>query len=261
MKVRKLTDYLFSLYPLQNKEIWDPSGFSVKFNQAERLRGVVSAIDLTDKVLNKALEIDANLILVHHPFKFLKTWKDEDLQAPYKKQILEKLKQHRIHVLAFHTNFDNAPFGTSKRIVEFLGLINYLKQHDNPYAGVIEYKTNLNELVALIKNKFGFQALRTNLPKDLWNNEISKIAILSGSGANVEINNLKNEGFDLIITSDIKWSDWINYQQTKTNILEIPHLDEEVFAQVIYNDVVNFIPKKHPMPVEIVKLEEPYQNI
>ncbi|KUH47389.1 Nif3-like dinuclear metal center hexameric protein [Mycoplasmopsis meleagridis] len=262
MQIRKLCNYLFELYPLENKEIWDPSGFSVKFNLSEKLKAVVSAIDLTNEVLEKALALGANLILVHHPFRFYQTWEEEYKIAPYKKEILTILKAKRINVLAFHTNFDNASFGTSKRIVEKLGLENYLITSQNPYAAFVKYSTTPNKLIETIKNKLNLHSFRSNLNSSELNQEIKNCVVFSGSGSAIEINQMNLEGVDLFITSDIKWSDWINYNQAKIKILEIPHLDEQVFSNVIKNDVLDYFKgKKVNINVETVELKEQYHNV
>lgn len=258
MQIRKVTKYLLEKWPLDLKEEWDPSGFSIKFNLSEPLRGIVCAIDLTQKVFEKALEINANLIITHHPFKFEATWDDEDIKAPYKRAIYQKCKEKRINVLAFHTNYDNQYYGTSYQIIKKLGLENYRQNYEHNYPNLVNYKTTFNDLVKKIKTTFGFKAMRTNLPKDLWNNEISKIAFLSGAGYISEVNAINNLDYDLIITSDIKWSDWIVYKETKANILEISHLDEQVFA----DDAYQIIKEKFPeVKIELVHINEPYWNI
>ncbi|MEA4115525.1 Nif3-like dinuclear metal center hexameric protein [Mycoplasma sp. 744] len=262
MQIRKLTNYLLNLYPLENKEIWDPSGFSVKFNLSEKLNGVVSSIDLTKEVLEKALEINANLILVHHPFKFYETWEDEFLHAPYKKEILNKLKDKRINVLALHTNFDSAAFGTSKRIAAQLGLSNQIINNDDKYAAVLETSIKMNDLISLIKNELNLHSFRTNLKNNYNDLLLKKIVILSGSGYIVDVNKHFYQGADLIITSDIKWSDWINYQQLKVPILEIPHLDEQVFAITLNNQINQFSKNKQTNFKNIIHLlDQPYKNI
>nr|WP_318024378.1 Nif3-like dinuclear metal center hexameric protein [Mycoplasmopsis caviae] len=253
-----MTKFLLDKWPLGFKEEWDPSGFSLKFNLAEPLRGIVCAIDLTNEVLNKALEMNANLILTHHPFKFEETWKDEEASAPYKSAIYQICKEKRINVLAFHTNYDNQPCGTSYQIIKKLNLDKYKQNYINNYPNLVKFDTTFNDLVAKIKNAFGFNAMRTNFPKGLWNSQISKIAFLSGAGDIREINNIVKMNYDLIVTSDIKWSDWITYKETGTKILEIPHLDEQVFADDVYEILKQ---KFHDIPVELVHIDEPYWNI
>lgn len=258
MQIRKLTNFLFNKYPLELKEEWDPCGWSVKFNLSEPLRGVVLGIDLTSEVLQKALEIDANFIFVHHPFKFEETWEEEKIKAPYKQKFLEILKEKRINVLSFHTNYDNDKDGTSHQIAKQLGLIQYRIPYELNYPCLLKYETTFNEIVSKIKNTFCFKAMRTNIAEENYNKPIKKIAILSGSGYIGEINKLAASGFDLIITSDPKWSDWIVYKEINAPILEISHLDEQVFV----NDMHKLIKEKFAnINIAVVKITEPYHNV
>ncbi|MBZ4212516.1 Nif3-like dinuclear metal center hexameric protein [Mycoplasma sp. U97] len=262
MQIKQLTNFLFRKYPLKNKEIWDPSGWSFKNKLSDELTGVIIAIDLTSNAINEAIKSNCNLIITHHPFKFYKKWVDEEIYAPYKKEILQKLINHRINVISFHTNYDNHKNGTSYQIAKQLGFkdenINNFDWSLYP-ASVINLELSFTNIVELIKQKLNFSSMRTNLPKSLWNKEINKIAILSGSGFIGEVNKIKELGYDLIITSDIKWSDWINYKETKTPILEISHLDEQVFVDDIYNQLNN---KFFNIPLIKVKIQnEPYENV
>ncbi|WP_406616758.1 Nif3-like dinuclear metal center hexameric protein [Mycoplasmopsis adleri] len=258
MKLSKVTKFLLNTYPLEWKEEWDPCGWSVKFNLSEPIKGIVLAIDLTKEVLDKAVKMDANLILTHHPFKFEETWDIEDIKAPYKRSFLEILKEKRINVLSFHTNYDNDKNGTSHQIAKQLGLSSYEAPYETNYPCILNYETTFNNMVSLIREKLHFNAMRTNIKPTRYSETISKIAILSGSGYIGEINKLALEGFDLIITSDPKWSDWIVYQEINAPVLEIPHLDEQVFVDDMYELLTkNF----GQVPIEKVKIIEPYHNI
>ncbi|ADE19494.1 Nif3-like dinuclear metal center hexameric protein [Mycoplasma crocodyli] len=258
MTIKTVVDFLFSKYPLSTKEPWDPSGFSVKFNQSKKLTGVILAIDLTQKVLEEAIKNNCNLIITHHPFKFEKTWDDEDLKAPYKRDIFNKLKHYKISVIAFHTNYDYALEGTSFQIAKQLNLQNYVVFQENGYDCKIKYNTSVNNMINLIKDKLNLEAFRTNIPTAQLDTKISKIAILSGAGYISEVNLFSKKGYELIITSDIKWSDWIVYDQIKAPILDIPHLDEEVFCYDIFQQLKS---KFNLENLIIVKHKTPYKNI
>ncbi|MCR8966708.1 Nif3-like dinuclear metal center hexameric protein [Mycoplasma zalophidermidis] len=255
MQLKKITQYLLNNYPLEAAEIWDPSGFSVKFNLSEKITGVVVAIDLTTAVLNKALETNSNLILVHHPFKFMPTWNEEFLAASYKKSMLEIIKKHRINVLAFHTNYDNNVLGTSHQIGFRLGFNDHIDYHET-YPCVLNADLSINELTNRLKNNLKLFNFRTNV-SDL-NKKYKKIAILSGSGPAVLAHELNNKGIDLILVSDIKWNEWILYKEHNIDILELSHLDEQVFV----SDITQQLQQKFTtIKVTPIYISEPYKNI
>lgn len=258
MKLIEVVDFLFNKYPISQKEEWDPSGWSVKYDLNKEITGITLAIDLTSDVLNKAIKSNSNLIFTHHPFLFEETLEEEFLKAPYKKEMLKVLKQKQISVLCFHTNYDNSKYGTSYQITKQLGYSDYVKKYHSNYPCVIELETTINDVIKNIKNTFNFSAIRTNIKKSKLNDKINKIAILSGSGDIVLINELNRKGFDLIITSDPKWNEWILYKETNTPLLEITHLDEQVFVdnmhEVLQKEFKN-------LKIHVVKMNEPYYNI
>ncbi|MBT1321730.1 Nif3-like dinuclear metal center hexameric protein, partial [Mycoplasma bovis] len=73
-----------------------------------------------------------------------------------------------------------------------------------------------------------------------------------------EINKVSSD-YDLIITSDVKWSDWLTYSELQTPILEISHLSEQAFVYDIYSQLKEHFPDRNISMVEIDK--EPYSNI
>lgn len=60
---------------------------------------------------------------------------------------------------------------------------------------------------------------------ELKNKIIKNIVVFLGFGLISEINKV-DDIYDLIIISDIKWSDWLIYKEFKILILEISYLDE-----------------------------------
>ncbi|MCU4706830.1 Nif3-like dinuclear metal center hexameric protein [Mycoplasma sp. CSL7503-lung] len=258
MKLKEIINELEKIYPLSNKEIWDPSGYSVKTQQHKKITGILFAIDLTNDVLKFAIEKKCNLILTHHPFLFEKDKKTEFLKAPYKKEIISKLREHQITSYSMHTNYDCSPLGTSYQIVKYIGLEEYFDYTSPKYSAIINKKTSLKEIILLLKQKLGLHSFRTNIDKKNYDKVFTNIAFLSGSGYIGQIIEMK-EKIDLFITSDLKWSDWITYKNTNVNILEIPHLDEEVFAYHLHEIVRTKFNKINNL--HIYKMELPYKNV
>ncbi|AKF40924.1 Nif3-like dinuclear metal center hexameric protein [Mycoplasmopsis canis] len=246
MTVKTFIENLKKLYPENNAEIWDYTGYNVKSQQNKKFSGAILAIDLTKEVLEEAIKRKFNVILTHHPFIFNKTWKEEFAQAPYKREIYKKLKEHQITSYSLHTNFDYDLHGTSYQIFNFLGLDKKLLSNNSPtYSVVFENDPRIN-LISLIEEKFGYSnALRLNF-NDQELSKFKKIAILSGSGSVLQINEMHSGiNIDLFITSDIKWNEWINYNQTGIKILEIPHLSEDVFAWSLLQKLKDIYPSEN----------------
>ncbi|RIV16717.1 Nif3-like dinuclear metal center hexameric protein [Mycoplasmopsis gallopavonis] len=258
MKLKDFVSKLNTLYPLENKEIWDPSGYSVKFNQAKKLKGVMLAIDVTKEVIEAAISNDCNIIVTHHPFYFEATKILENEKAPYKKELHKLLKEHQITTFGMHTNYDCDPKGTSYQIVRALGLEQFVDPQSDKFSAILNYMISIADLKKLIEEKLDFHSFRTNVIKDDLDKKMHQIAFLSGSGYVGQINDLAARGVDLIVSSDFRWSDWINFRETGINILEIPHLDEQVFVDHLAELLSLELPKER---IFKFKMKEPYQNL
>ncbi|CAG0907966.1 unnamed protein product, partial [Cyprideis torosa] len=80
-------------------------------------------LDVTDQVLNEAIENECNLIVTFHPliFKPLKTLAGNDRIG----RICRKAIQNHISIFAIHTNLDNQLEGVNKTLTMSLGLKNH----------------------------------------------------------------------------------------------------------------------------------------
>ncbi|WP_029608904.1 Nif3-like dinuclear metal center hexameric protein [Mycoplasma simbae] len=255
MQIKKVTSFLLGLYPLSNAEEWDPVGFAPKFALSETIKGAVVAIDLTTDVLQQAIKSKANLIIVHHPFRFAETWQDEFKLAPYKKKIYEQLKKYRISVLALHTNYDNNTNGTSHQIAKKLGFGNSIVSYKKPYPSVVEAFTGLSELKMKFEHLLNLKQMRTNVNDTA--KKYRKIAFLSGSGGADLAYELSQNKVELIITSDIKWNEWLLYREHNIDVLEVSHLDEQVFVHHICQQLSR---EFNDLSIIPVLMQEPYKN-
>ena len=89
----------------------------------DEVSGIVVCLDSIDAVLDEAIELNANLIVAHHPIIFsgLKRITGND----YIQNIVRKAIKNDINIFAIHTNLDNVlQNGVSKNIAEKLGLKN-----------------------------------------------------------------------------------------------------------------------------------------
>jgi len=69
MKVKDVTNYLETIAPLQLQEEYDNAGLIIG-NGDDQIKGVLICLDITDEVLNEAVNTNCNLIIAHHPLIF-----------------------------------------------------------------------------------------------------------------------------------------------------------------------------------------------
>ena len=81
MKVKDVTNYLETIAPLQLQEEYDNAGLIIG-NGDDQIKGVLICLDITDEVLNEAVNTNCNLIIAHHPLIFTGLKKINDSSYP-----------------------------------------------------------------------------------------------------------------------------------------------------------------------------------
>lgn len=85
-----------------------------------KVNKVMSTLDVTEEVVDEAIEQGVNVIIAHHPPLFVKL--GAILTDTPKGKIIQKLIMHNIAVYAAHTNLDVANGGVNDLLVEKLDL-------------------------------------------------------------------------------------------------------------------------------------------
>lgn len=121
MKLRQIFECLENQFPLFFQESYDNSGLIVGNPDNETKKALV-CIDVTDRVMDEAIEHHCDLIISHHPFIFGGLQKI-NLSNPTG-QIIGKAIKNNISLYAAHTNMDNISGGINSILCDKLGLIN-----------------------------------------------------------------------------------------------------------------------------------------
>ena len=230
MKIKSITSFLNGLYPTKSAEDWDNVGLIIG-NKKQTVSKVVIALDLTTEVFDKALEEGAELIITHHPFLFEDQengYKAQFKEFPYKESIYKRLISTGICVYSAHTSYDRASRGMSLAFSKmFKAKKKNIKGINFGFGNEVEtsfaqFEKSLLEVSGL---KIGFTNVQNKRLK------LSKIAFLPGTGQPNEILEAKNQGYELIVTADVKWSTWVLAKEHEINIAQVSHQMEEVFVE------------------------------
>lgn len=121
MKNGQIFSILEQIAPLSYQEDYDNAGLIIgAYDQV--CTGALITLDVTDKVIDEAIENHLNLIIAHHPiiFRPLKTITTKNIIG---KMIIKAIKNN-ISIYAIHTNLDNVPIGVNKKLCDILGIRN-----------------------------------------------------------------------------------------------------------------------------------------
>lgn len=121
MKVKDILSVLEQWAPRRYQENYDNSGLIIGDSNAE-VKGVTITLDVTEAVIDEAIENHHNLIVAHHPLIFTGIKKIGNNH--WQEKCIVKAIKHDINVYAIHTNLDNVHTGVNKKIADLIGLNN-----------------------------------------------------------------------------------------------------------------------------------------
>jgi dinuclear metal center YbgI/SA1388 family protein len=110
------------IYPKALAEQWDNVGLQVG-DSLKFINRILISLDITERVVEDAIEQGADLIITHHPLIF-KPLKNLDLSC-FPGNIVKKLVKHNIALYSAHTNLDKAELGLNHMAARILGVKEY----------------------------------------------------------------------------------------------------------------------------------------
>jgi dinuclear metal center YbgI/SA1388 family protein len=121
MILSEITSCLNSQFPLSFQEIYDNCGLLVG-SPNDEIAGVLICLDITEEVLDEAVEKKCNLIISHHPLIFsgIKSLTG----SSDTERIVVRAIRESIAVFALHTNLDNHFEGVNHFLCSKLGISN-----------------------------------------------------------------------------------------------------------------------------------------
>lgn len=121
MLIKQITQYIESIAPLAFQESYDNAGLIVG-NPDDEVSGALIALDITEEVLDEAIQKELNLVICHHPIVFSGIKKLNGKN--YIERCVTKAIKNDITIYAAHTNLDSVFGGVNSKICEKLGLEN-----------------------------------------------------------------------------------------------------------------------------------------
>ena len=121
MQLKQITQLIESVAPLEVQESYDNSGLIIGHPEDE-ISGILITLDLTEDVLDEAIQKKVNLVITHHPILFgglKKINRKNDIERCVTKAIKNDLA-----IYAAHTNMDSVFGGVNSKICEKLELQN-----------------------------------------------------------------------------------------------------------------------------------------
>ena len=237
MKIKEVIDALERFAPLPLQEGYDNAGLQVGLTETE-VSGALLCLDVTESIVDEALEKRCNLIVSHHPLLFhaIKTLSDIN----YVQRTVMKAIENHVTVVSMHTNLDNAQGGVNFKMAEKIGL-EYVRFFDekivdditsgNGVIGVLPTEMDSMAFIDKVKKVFGVECAQCN---QLLHRKISKVALCGGAGSFLLDDAIKT-GADAFITGEMHYHDFFGHEQ-EIQIAVLGHYQTEQFTnEILYS--------------------------
>lgn len=194
------------LWPIEGAEEWDAPGLIVGAN-SQRISRVLLTVDVTDEILDEAIEGQFDLILAHHPYllKPINSVSEEKAKGA----LIAKAIKAGVSIYAAHTNADIVTAGVSDVLAKAIGVVAPmpLVASDNGAIGhgrigKLAKPTTLGEFARTVAKVLPSTATGVRVAGD-FEAEISTVAVCGGAGDSF-LSVAAQSGADVYLTADLR---------------------------------------------------------
>ena len=175
MKLSELVDYTGQLLQVERFQDYCPNGLQLEGRPD--IQAIVSGVTANMALLERAAELGADLVLVHHGY----FWKGEDARVVgIKRKRLKLLLEKDMSLMAYHLPLDAHPeLGNNARLANLLGLDieGWFGDQSIAAHGVLKQPMTLGELGGSITEKLAREPMLVGNP----HKSISRVAWCTGA--------------------------------------------------------------------------------
>ena len=178
MKVKELYERLSDAIPEHLRESWDNDGLMCSADTTNEINNVLITLDVTEEIVDYAIERNFDLIISHHPLIFTPITHVTENSHTARKII--KLITNNVSVFSFHTRLDKVKGGVNDILAGILGLceVTSFGEGDMGRIGILPEDYDLEQFADVVKMSLGADAVRI---ADAYN-PVKRVALVGGDG-------------------------------------------------------------------------------
>lgn len=215
--------------PFELQMNFDNSGFLV--GRAERyINRILVALDITEPVIEEAINCGAQLIVAHHPVIWGGAKSVTDQTTTGRKLLL--MAEHGIAAICAHTNLDAVEGGVNDALAAKLGLADIGQLHQDgvdeqgrPYGigriGTVP-EQSLYDFALSVKALLGSNGIRL---VD-GGKPVCTVAVGGGSCSSM-LQDATAQGCDTFVTADVKYDGFLDAKALGINLIDAGHYPTE----------------------------------
>ena len=232
MKIKELYEKLSNLYPENLRCDWDNDGIMCSDNLENNVNSVLISLDITENVVDYAINNEFDLIISHHPLVF--SSQKSLIPTKYTQNKLIKLIKSGVSAFSFHTRLDAADGGVNDTLCKLLNLSNVIKDEEEPVGriGELDSETSISTFVENAKKAIDSPFILYNGAKN-----VKKVYVVGGDGKDL-ISRALSLGADTLFTGRASYNTMIDAKDMGLNIVEAGHFfTENPVCKKIANDI------------------------
>ena len=213
--VKNIYDYINSIAPFETQEEWDNSGHLIGDFRKE-VKKCVMALDATKEVCLFAKEVEADLVLTHHPIIF------GGIDCVKSDSAVYTLANAGIAQISAHTNFDIADGGINDNLAGILELDN-IKSVEGSFIriGELDMEMSIDDFAQYVADKLDCNGIRYTEMEKL----IKTVAV--GGGACEEETEIAMQYADCFVTGDMKYHKMLDAAEDGFAVISAGHFETE----------------------------------
>ncbi len=260
VNIRDIIDELERCFPPRLQESYDNAGYQV-YAGIEAIDRCLVSLDVTEEVVQEAIDKRCGLIVAHHPLIFGQGLRSITGISPVERAIQLAIR-HSVSIYCAHTNADAMPGGTSRVVMDRIGISEYQileKNAGEPFMcgsgaiGRLPKPMDTMDFLMLLKERFqcgGIRYSRITRPT------VQNVAVCPGSGSFL-LKEAIRQGADVFVSGDFTYHKYFE-ADGKIIIADLGHFETEigikdVFVDVLQKKFINFVVLKSDINTNPIK--------
>lgn len=244
MTVREYYERLEKRMPVSLREPWDNDGLMCCADESAEVRRALVTLDVTEEIVDFAIENGYDLIVSHHPLLFRPVAAmTEDLPTSRK---LIKLLANGISVFSFHTRADKVEGGVNDCLADLIGLHSVTPFGEGGIGriGLTEEEMSVEDLAYRLKEQLNAHGLQY---ADAYS-PVHRVAVVGGTGKDALAAAIA-AGADTFVSGRIGYHEMQEASELGINLIEAGHYFSEYPVTGFFAEELSKISPELPIAV------------
>lgn len=236
VKIHEIIEELERNFPPRLQESYDNAGYQV-YAGVEDIERCLVSLDITEEVVQEAIDRGCNLIIGHHPMIFGRGLTSLTGKTPVERAIMLAVR-YNISIYCAHTNADSMPGGTSRVMMDKIGISDYRilepragepMECGSGAIGNLDCDMDAMEFLMMLKSRFGCGGIRHTR---IVSPRVRRIAVCSGSGSFL-LQEAIRQGADVFVSGDFTYHKYFD-ADGRILVADLGHFETETGIKDIF---------------------------